>query len=397
MAQQITPNYGLSYYEQYDINWHTGINNNFINLDALLANIEQDVLDIGSINFIPHSLWTYDSNADDIPELWTKTDDSCTISATLSASEVMGFANKIQLTISNSSGATKYPEFKISAQIPPNLDITFSAWLKSVNLSLQLRIYDGTSYFDSTLQTEAAVIRRQVSAGGIAAGAATVDLIVRISVPDAATNETVEIHLPMLNTGDKAAGFAPAAGETAQSLINDLYVAGKLKTNLDCNQRQLQQLRLQLRTSDPGAPVRGEIWFDDAAGKKRPRFYDGTLTELVSVAKQTHKWVIAGALSTGAEQGGVWLAPRSLTIEKVYIYCKTTGSAGSSIVDINKNGATIFTTQANRPTLAFDDTDKKAVSGTPDITALAEGDIMSMDIDQIATGAADLSVIIICA
>jgi hypothetical protein len=46
--------------------------------------------------------------------------------------------------------------------------------------------------------------------------------------------------------------------------------------------------------------------------------------------------------------------------------------------------------------LAFDNADKKAVSGTPDVTALVEGDIVSVDIDQIAAGAADLSLILIC-
>ena len=88
--------------------------------------------------------------------------------------------------------------------------------------------------------------------------------------------------------------------------------------------------------------------------------------------------------------------PRSLTIEKAYIYCKNTGTADSTIVDINKNGTTIFTTQANRPTLAFDDADKKVESGTPEVTDLLEEDIVSIDIDQIATGAEDLSVILIC-
>ncbi len=389
MAEQLTTNFGFSYYDQYDINWHSGLNNNFINLDALLLNIG------AGPNFIPHTLWQQDSNSDGLPDLWEKVDDGCTITPVLATSEITGSAKKVQLTISNSSGVTKYPEFKISAQVPPNLEVVFSAWLKSVNLSVQLGIYDGTSNFDATAQPVPSVNRRQKSAT-IAVTATTIDLIVRITVPDGTTNELVEIQLPMLNVGDKASAFIPASGELAQQFVNDLYVFGLLKTNLDCNQRQLLQLRLDLQASDPGSPVRGQFWFDDAPGKKRPRFYDGTANEDVSVARQTHEWGVAGALSVATEQGGGWLAPRALTIEKVYIYCKTTGSASSTIVDIHKNGTTIFTTQSNRPALAYNDGNKKAVSGTPDVTSLAEGDIVSMDIDQIATGAADLSIIIIC-
>jgi hypothetical protein len=121
-----------------------------------------------------------------------------------------------------------------------------------------------------------------------------------------------------------------------------------------------------------------------------------SVTPAQAGVKHTKEWYLSGALSIAVEQGGVWIVPRALVIEKVYIYCKTTGSVSSTIVDINKNGTTIFTTQANRPDLAFDDGDKKAESGAPDVTALVEGDIVSIDVDQIATGAADLSAIIIC-
>jgi len=67
--------------------------------------------------------------------------------------------------------------------------------------------------------------------------------------------------------------------------------------------------------------------------------------------------------------------------------------AGSSIiVDVNKNGVTIFTTQANRPTIV--------AAGTTDladainITSVAAGDKITVDIDQVGstTPGSDLSV-----
>jgi hypothetical protein len=65
-------------------------------------------------------------------------------------------------------------------------------------------------------------------------------------------------------------------------------------------------------------------------------------------------------------------------------------------VDIHKNGTTIFTTQANRPTiLAGETADTSSVS---DVTSIAAGDLIRLEIDHIGstTAGADLSVTIIC-
>jgi hypothetical protein len=70
----------------------------------------------------------------------------------------------------------------------------------------------------------------------------------------------------------------------------------------------------------------------------------------------------------------------------------TAPTTQSVIVDVNKNGTTIFTTQGNRPTIAAGaNTD---ASSTPDVTAFAAGDYMTVDVDQIGTGTvgADLTV-----
>lgn len=63
--------------------------------------------------------------------------------------------------------------------------------------------------------------------------------------------------------------------------------------------------------------------------------------------------------------------------------------------DINKNGTTIFTTQANRPTINA----ASSVSSvsTPDVTAFVAGDFLTVDIDQVGSGTAgsDLTVQVI--
>lgn len=106
-------------------------------------------------------------------------------------------------------------------------------------------------------------------------------------------------------------------------------------------------------------------------------------------------WYIDGALATGTEIGIAYVAGDILTIEAVYIHCKDPGTASSTIVDVNKNGTTIFTNQANRPELAFDDADGIAKSGTPDVTGLVELDVLTIDIDQVATGAGSISVVVV--
>jgi hypothetical protein len=90
------------------------------------------------------------------------------------------------------------------------------------------------------------------------------------------------------------------------------------------------------------------------------------------------------------------IVPLSLTITEVRALVGTAPVGADLIVDVNKNGTTIFTTQGNRPTIA--DGNTSDTSGTPDVTALAVGDVLSIDVDQIGSGTAgaDLSVTVIC-
>ena len=103
---------------------------------------------------------------------------------------------------------------------------------------------------------------------------------------------------------------------------------------------------------------------------------------------------VDGFLVASVNPGGAYICAADMEISLVYIHCSDTGSAGNTIVDVNLNGTTIFTTQANRPTLAYNDLDQVAVSGTPDVIACAVGDVLTIDIDQVATGAETLSVVV---
>ena len=108
--------------------------------------------------------------------------------------------------------------------------------------------------------------------------------------------------------------------------------------------------------------------------------------------KTTLSFAVTGTLTTGTDKAPTILAPCTLTITKVKLVVKTAPTGAAIIVDVNKNGITIFTTQANRPQIAIDAT--TGDSGTPDVTALAEGDKLTVDLDQVGSGTAgaDLTV-----
>lgn len=86
-----------------------------------------------------------------------------------------------------------------------------------------------------------------------------------------------------------------------------------------------------------------------------------------------------------------WIAQEPGVFSSFLTHVKTPGSSGSTIVDINKNGSTIFSTSGNRP--EFDHSDTGSIeSAEPDEIHFVKGDVFSIDIDQVATGAAGLVV-----
>jgi hypothetical protein len=110
----------------------------------------------------------------------------------------------------------------------------------------------------------------------------------------------------------------------------------------------------------------------------------------------TLTFAVVGTLAVGTDKAPTILAPCTLTIVKVKLVVKTAPTGAAIIVDVHKNDTTIFTTQANRPQIAISAT--TGDSGTPDVTALAETDKLTIDVDQVGStvAGADLTVEIVC-
>jgi hypothetical protein len=96
----------------------------------------------------------------------------------------------------------------------------------------------------------------------------------------------------------------------------------------------------------------------------------------------------AGATRLYNDTGATW------TILSVRATVETAPSGGSVVIDVNKNGTTIFTTQSNRPTITTGNLTSGTVTNM-DVTTVAAGDYITVDVDTATTPSANLTVAIV--
>jgi hypothetical protein len=88
------------------------------------------------------------------------------------------------------------------------------------------------------------------------------------------------------------------------------------------------------------------------------------------------------SVGTGATR---WYNDTGATLTIVGVRATVVGSPTGSalIVDVNRNGTTVFTTQANRPTIAASGTTSGKV--VPDVVSVADGQYLTVDVDQVGS------------
>jgi hypothetical protein len=103
----------------------------------------------------------------------------------------------------------------------------------------------------------------------------------------------------------------------------------------------------------------------------------------------------SGALTVGTGATD-FMFPYAVTILGVSASLTTAPTGASVIIDVDKNGTTIFTNQANRPTIAASATATASEVTNMDVTSFAAGDKIRVNIDQIGSTIAgsDLTVVI---
>ncbi len=152
--------------------------------------------------------------------------------------------------------------------------------------------------------------------------------------------------------------------------------------------------------SDPSTPGSNKIHIYAKDKDGVPSLYAindaGTVYE-ISENRPTFLFTLTGTLVTGTSQTPILPVHRALTIIKAFATLKTAPVGASLIIDINKNGTSIWaSTPANRLTVL-----SSATTGSEtdfDTTTLADEDGLTLDIDQIGstTAGADLSVYLRC-
>lgn len=151
--------------------------------------------------------------------------------------------------------------------------------------------------------------------------------------------------------------------------------------------------------ADPSTPGANKIHVYAKDKNGIPTIYAindaGTVYEL-SETTPMFTFTVTGTLVTGTNQTPGLIVPKdNLTIVKAYLYVKTVNTGASLIVDVNKNGTSIWaSTQANRLTLAAADADGKTTQTSFDTTDIDEQDILTIDIDQVGStiAGADLTI-----
>lgn len=74
---------------------------------------------------------------------------------------------------------------------------------------------------------------------------------------------------------------------------------------------------------------------------------------------------------------------QTCTISKVFICLNTAPTGSAVIVDVHKNGTTIFTNQAHRPQIAI--SGNTGVTTSVDVSSWLDGEYLTVDIDQIGS------------
>lgn len=100
----------------------------------------------------------------------------------------------------------------------------------------------------------------------------------------------------------------------------------------------------------------------------------------------------SGVLAVGAGVSRIPIHGGTFTIVSVAIAVNTAPTGASLIVDVNKNGTTIYGTQGNRPTIAasgFQD-----VAEASSVTSVTTGDYLTVDIDQIGSTVAGADLVV---
>ena len=120
----------------------------------------------------------------------------------------------------------------------------------------------------------------------------------------------------------------------------------------------------------------------------------GDLADTTTIAKIKYIYLVLpdDTLTTGTDKLGRIYVPFAGTISEAQASVKTAPTGADIVVDLNLNGSTIWSTQANRVTIAT-----SANTGTQttfNTTSFASGDYFTIDLDQVGSTIAGAKLVV---
>lgn len=174
---------------------------------------------------------------------------------------------------------------------------------------------------------------------------------------------------------DGNTNYCMVTGNTLQSLGTNKALYGIRVDDSTCDNNRIENNNLVSSAKTAGNE------FSDAGTatlgwqERELRFFSGTLATTAPDVKRNR-----------------FTAPAVLGL--TYLDCNTAPTTQAIIVDVHKNGTTVYTTQGNRPQIAASATAGNSTT-LPDVKTIAAGDYLTADIDQVGSGTTGADLVVI--